>query len=81
MFAVIQTGGKQYKVAQNQVLSVEKLDAEPGATVTFESVLMVGEGDQVTTGAPYVAGAAVTAEVVRARRGPKIIVFTKKRRK
>ncbi len=81
MFAVIKTGGKQYKVAQNQVLSVEKLDAEPGATLTFESVLMVGDGDQVTTGAPYVAGAAVTAEVVRARRGPKIIVFKKKRRK
>ena len=81
MFAVIQTGGKQYKVAKDQVLSVERLDAEPGSTVTFESVLMVGEGDQVATGAPYVAGAAVTAEVVGERRGPKIIVFKKKRRK
>ena len=81
MYAVIKTGGKQYRVAKNQVLSVERLDAEPGATVTFDQVLMVGDGDVSTIGAPYVAGAAVTAEVIGAKRGPKIIVFKKKRRK
>jgi len=80
MYAVIKTGGKQYKVAKDQVLAVERLDAEPGAIVTFESVLMVGDDDGVTLGAPYVSGASVTAEVVGAKRGPKIIVFKKKRR-
>ena len=76
MFAVIKTGGKQYKVAQDDVIAVEKLDAEAGATVTFDEVLMVGD----KVGAPTVAGASVTGEVVEQTRGDKIIVFKKKRR-
>ena len=81
MYAVFQTGGKQYKVAKDQLLTVEKLEAEPGVTLTFESVLMVGDESAATIGAPFVAGAAVAAEVVEQNRAPKIIVFKKKRRK
>jgi large subunit ribosomal protein L21 len=77
MFAVIRTGGKQYRVAKDDVITVERLAAEPGATVTFEDVLMVGEGAQVRAGA---AGAAVTAEVVEQMKGDKVLVFKKKRR-
>ena len=65
MFAVIRTGGKQYRVTPNAVLKVEKLDAEPGATVTFTDVLAVGNEAGVTLGAPTVAGASVTATVSR----------------
>ena len=64
-FAVIKTGGKQYKVAANDVLQIEKLDAQPGEVVTFDQVLMVGNGDDVTVGAPLVSGALV-AEIGRA---------------
>ena len=81
MFAVIKTGGKQYKVVAEDLLLVEKLEAEPGSDVTFEDVLMVGEGDAVTVGAPRVAGAAVRATVVEQTRGPKVISFKKRRRK
>jgi large subunit ribosomal protein L21 len=81
MFAVIRTGGKQYKVAANDVISVERLGGEPGATVEFSEVLMIGEGAQVTTGTPLMAGASVAATVVEQTRAPKIIVFKKKRRK
>lgn len=81
MFAVIKTGGKQYKVAKDAVLRVERLEAETGATIEFDSVLMVGGGNSTTVGSPYVKGALVTAEVVEQARGPKIIVFKKKRRK
>jgi large subunit ribosomal protein L21 len=81
MYAVFQTGGKQYKVAKDQMLTVEKLEAEPGVMLTFESVLMVGDETATTIGAPFVAGAAVAAEVVEQNRAPKIIVFKKKRRK
>jgi large subunit ribosomal protein L21 len=81
MYAVFQTGGKQYKVAKDQMLTVEKLDAEPGVKLTFESVLMVGDAAATTIGAPFVAGAAVAAEVVEQNRAPKIIVFKKQRRK
>jgi large subunit ribosomal protein L21 len=77
MFAVIRTGGKQYRVAKDDVITVERLAAEPGATVTFEDVLMVGEGAEVRAGA---AGAAVTAEVVEQMKGDKVLVFKKKRR-
>ena len=77
MFAVIRTGGKQYRVAKDDVITVERLAAEPGATVTFEDVLMVGEGAKVRAGA---AGAAVTAEVVEQMKGDKVLVFKKKRR-
>jgi large subunit ribosomal protein L21 len=80
MFAVIRTGGKQYRVTPNAVLKVEKLDAEPGSTVTFTDVLAVGNGADVTIGAPMVAGASVTATVVAQDRLDKIIIFKKRRR-
>ncbi|MBV9825935.1 MAG: 50S ribosomal protein L21 [Alphaproteobacteria bacterium] len=80
MFAVIRTGGKQYKVAQNDVIAVEKLVGEPGATIELGEVLMVGEGAEVTTGSPLVAGAVVSATLVEHTRADKIIVFKKKRR-
>jgi large subunit ribosomal protein L21 len=80
MFAVIRTGGKQYKVAPNDVIAVEKLTAELGSTVEFDEVLMLGDGTEVATGAPLVAGAAVSATVVEQSRAAKIIVFKKKRR-
>ncbi|MBX6374907.1 MAG: 50S ribosomal protein L21 [Acetobacteraceae bacterium] len=80
-YAVIRTGGKQYRVTPDAVLTVEKLEAEPGATVTFHEVLMVGGDGALTIGAPTVAGASVTATVVEQNRGAKIIVFKKKRRK
>jgi len=80
MFAVVKTGGKQYRVAANDIITVEKLVAEAGATVTFDQVLMLG-GDTVTVGAPLVAGASVTAEVLEQFKGEKTIAFVKRRRK
>ncbi len=80
MFAVIRTGGKQYKVAPNDVIAVEKLDGEAGATIELAEVLMIGDGGEVTTGTPLLAGALVSAELVAQRRADKIIVFKKKRR-
>jgi len=80
MFAVIRTGGKQYKVAPNDVIAVEKLDGEPGATIELADVLMVGDGAAISAGTPLVAGASVSAELVEHRRADKIIVFKKKRR-
>ena len=80
MFAVIRTGGKQYRVAPDQLVTVERLDAEPGASITLEDVLMVGGDGAVKIGTPVLAGASVTAEVVEQTRGPKIIIFKKKRR-
>ncbi len=80
MFAVIKTGGKQYKVAADDILQIEKLDAEPGTTITFDNVLMVGSGADVTIGSPLVEGASVAAELVEQMRAKKIIVFKKKRR-
>ena len=80
MFAVIRTGGKQYKVALQDVIAVERLDGEPGATIDLGEVLMVGDGAIVATGTPLVAGASVSAELVEQRRADKIIVFKKKRR-
>lgn len=81
MFAVIRTGGKQYRVAAGDIIKVERLEGEAGATVTLDQVLMVGEGADAKVGLPLVAGASVAAEVVAQDRGPKIIVFKKKRRK
>lgn len=81
MYAVIKTGGKQYRVAQNDLLTVERLAGEPGNTVEFAQVLMVGEGDSVKVGNPFVSGAKVTAELVDQARGPKVIAFKKRRRK
>jgi len=81
MFAVIRTGGKQYKVAKDDVIAVEKLAGEPGAMLELGEVLMVGgDGAEVATGTPLIAGALVTAELVEHRRADKIIVFKKKRR-
>ncbi len=81
MFAVIKTGGKQYKVAKGDVLIVERLDSEDGKTITFDEVLMMGEGDKITVGAPTIAGATVTADLLETRKGAKVIIFKKKRRK
>ncbi len=81
MFAVIKTGGKQYRVAPNDVLRVEKIAGEPGDTVAFGAVLAVGGEAGVTLGAPLVEGATVAAEVLEQGRADKIIVFKKKRRK
>ncbi|MBS1070919.1 50S ribosomal protein L21 [Gluconobacter cerinus] len=80
MFAVIRTGGKQYRVAPESILKVEKLEAEAGSTVTFSDVLMVGSEGSVTVGAPLVAGATVTATVVAQDRLSKVIIFKKRRR-
>jgi large subunit ribosomal protein L21 len=80
MFAVIRTGGKQYRVTPNAVLKVEKLEAEPGATVTFTDVLALGTANGLTLGAPVVAGAEVTATVIAQDRLDKVIIFKKRRR-
>ena len=80
MFAVIRTGGKQYKVVMDEVLKVEKLIGDAGGTITFDEVLMVG-GDTLKHGAPLVAGASVAAEILEQGKGEKVIAFKKKRRK
>ena len=80
MFAVIKTGGKQYRVAANDVLTIEKLEAETGAAVEFTEVLVVGVGADAKIGAPFVAGAVVKAEVVEHNRGKKVLSFKKRRR-
>src|SRR3954470_19389721 len=77
MFAVIKTGGKQYRVSKDDVIAIEKLDGDAGATIVFDEVLMLG--DEV--GAPRVANAQVTGEVVRQFRDDKVIIFKKRRRK
>ena len=80
MFAVIRTGGKQYKVAKDDVIFVEKLAGDPGASLTLDDVLLVTDGATTTTGTPGLAGAAVTATVLEHKRGDKVLVFKKKRR-
>src|ERR1700740_1414680 len=80
MFAVIKTGGKQYRVAAEDVIKVERVKGEQGEIIQFGEVRLVG-GDSVTLGAPTVEGASVAAEVVEQGRGPKIIAFKKRRRK
>src|SRR3954471_18235821 len=80
MFAVIKTGGKQYRVAAEDKLKVEKVAGEPGEIIQFGEVLVVG-GDSVTLGAPTVSGASVAGVVVAQSRGPKVIAFKKRRRK
>ena len=80
MFAVIRTGGKQYTVAKDDVIAVEKLDGEPGATIELGEVLLIGDGANVSAGTPLLAGASVSATLVEHRRADKIIVFKKKRR-
>ena len=81
MYAVIATGGKQYRVAEGDVIQVEKLDAEEGTSIDFDNVLMVGEGDDVKIGAPYVEGCKVTATVKSQMRGEKIEIMKFRRRK
>jgi large subunit ribosomal protein L21 len=80
MFAVFKTGGKQYRVAAEDVLKVDKIKGEPGEIVAFGEVLVVG-GESVSLGAPIVSGATVAAEVLQQARGPKVIAFKKRRRK
>jgi large subunit ribosomal protein L21 len=80
MYAVIRTGGKQYRVAADQVLTIERLEGEPGTEVVFDSVLAVDAGEGLKIGTPLVGGAKVTAEIVKQTRGPQLIVFKKKRR-
>ena len=81
MYAVIVTGGKQYKVSQGDTIFVEKLDMEEGSSVTFDKVLIAGEGDDVKVGAPTVDGASVEAKVVKNGKAKKIYGFKMKRKK
>lgn len=81
MYAVVKTGGKQYRVAQNDVILVEKLAVDPGSVIELDQVLMLDDGKATTVGTPLVDGARVAATVVDQTRGEKIIVFKKKRRK
>ncbi len=80
MYAVIKTGGKQYRVEPNDIIKIEKLDGEAGDKIEFTEVLMVGEDGDTVIGAPLVEGAKVTGEVLEQGRAAKIIVFKKKRR-
>jgi large subunit ribosomal protein L21 len=79
-FAVIKTGGKQYKVAANDVVKIEKLDAQPGDVVTFDQVLMVGNGDDVTVGVPVVSGATVAGHFIGTGKSRTVIIRKKERR-
>ena len=81
MYAIIVTGGKQYKVAEGDTLFIEKLEAEEGAAVKFDQVLMVGDGENVKVGTPVVEGAAVEAKVVKNGKAKKVYVFKMKRKK
>ena len=81
MFAVIKTGGKQYRVAAEDIITVAKIEAEPGAAVTFDQVLMFTNDNGTQLGLPTVDGIAVAGEVVEQKRGPKVIAFKKRRRK
>lgn len=81
MHAVIRTGGKQYRVQKGDIFNVEKLDAEVGSEITFDDVLAVGNGDELTIGAPLVEGATVKARIIKTDRLKKVIVYKFKRRK
>ena len=81
MYALVKTGGKQYRVSKDDTILVERIAAEEGAEVILNDIVMLGDGDKVTIGNPKVDGAAVSATVVRQTRGPKIIIFRRKRRK
>lgn len=80
-YAIIKTGGKQYRVSEGDKIDVEKIDANVGDDVTFSDVLLQGEGEDVTVGSPFIDGASVTAEVVDQFRDKKVIAFKYKRRK
>ena len=81
MFAVLKTGGKQYKVIQGDLIDVEKLKSDVGDMVTLDQVLMIGEGEDVEVGSPYISNCQVMGDVVKQGKGAKIIIFKKKRRK
>ncbi len=81
MYAVFSTGGKQYRASTGDIIKVEKLEAEKGSTVELDSVLMIGEGEDVKVGTPYISGGKVTAKVVEHGRGEKIKIVKFKRRK
>jgi large subunit ribosomal protein L21 len=81
MYAVIEAGGKQYKVAKNDVFSVEKMDVEKGAELKIDNVLLARDGDSIHVGSPYLKGSHVVCEVVRQMREPKVIAYKYKKRK
>ena len=81
MYALVRTGGKQYRVAKDDTILVERIAADEGAEVILDDIVMLGDGDKVTIGTPRVEGAAVSATIVSQTRGPKIIIFRRKRRK
>ena len=81
MYAVIETGGKQYKVEKGALLRVERLEGEVGKTISLEKVLLIGDGDKVTVGRPLVAGAKVIGEVIRQARAAKVLAYKYKKRK
>ena len=81
MYAVIVTGGKQYRVAPGETIRVEKLEVEPGSTLELDEVLLVADGESVKIGAPRIAGARVTATVLKQGRGEKLIIYKYRRRK
>ncbi len=81
MYAVIVSGGKQHRVLEGEVLRLEKIEAETGATVTFDQVLLVGQGDDIRIGTPVVSGASVQAEVLSHGRGDKVTIIKFRRRK
>ena len=81
MYALVKTGGKQYRVSKDDTILVERISADEGAEVILDDVVMLGDGDKVTIGTPRVEGAAVSATVMRQTRGPKIIILRRKRRK
>jgi large subunit ribosomal protein L21 len=81
MYALVKTGGKQYRVAKDDTILVERIAADEGAQVILDDVVMLGDGDKLIIGTPTVTGAAVSATVMRQTRGPKIIIFRRKRRK
>jgi len=81
MYAVIKTGGKQYRVSEGDLLKVEKIDGEKGSIVSFNEVLMVSKDDDIRIGRPFVEGAVVLGEIMDNAKGPKITIFKMKRRK
>ena len=80
MFAIIRSGGKQYRVVQDDIITVEKLPGEAGASITLNEVLMAGVGGEAKTGAPFLSGAAVTATIVEQGLADKVLIFKKRRR-
>ncbi|HIQ07487.1 MAG TPA: 50S ribosomal protein L21 [Thiotrichaceae bacterium] len=81
MYAVIKTGGKQYRVSEGDIIEIEKLDSDEGAAVDFEDILMVGEGEEVKIGTPFIDGCKVTGTITEQKRGKKIEIIKFRRRK